>query len=269
MRVHLRGDTESGEFAKMLLDIGEGNIPEENGEILLNSSMGTVLNSLEELELRVFPDVSSIQHKSSKWLCERAILTSKNENAFSINESLLAKIPGEEVFYESVDSVLAEDEATNYPVEFLNSLNPPGLPHHTLKLKIGIPIMLLRNLNAPTLCNGTRLRVCTLERNVIGATVLTGCAAGQNVLIPRIPLMPSDYPFEFKRLQFPVKCCLAMTINKAQGQSFKIAGVDLRDPCFSHGQIYVAFSRVSRKDNLFILAPTGKTRNVVYKEALV
>jgi ATP-dependent DNA helicase PIF1 len=51
-------------------------------------------------------------------------------------------------------------------------------------------------------------------------------------------MIPSDLPFSFKRLQFPVKVSFAITINKAQGQTFKYVGIDLRTECFSHGQLY-------------------------------
>jgi ATP-dependent DNA helicase PIF1 len=80
--------------------------------------------------------------------------------------------------------------------------------------------------------------------NIIEATILTGGATGEDVFIPRIPLIPSDMPFDFKRLQYPVRLALAMTINKAQGQSLSVAGVNLESSCFSHGQLYVACSRV-------------------------
>src|SRR6201996_9581617 len=89
------------------------------------------------------------------------------------------------------------------------------------------------------------------------------------MFIPRIPLIPSEYPFEFKRLQFPLKVCFAMTINKSQGQSLKLAGIDLREDCFSHGQFYVACSRVSSPSSLVILASEGIISNVVYKEILI
>lgn len=124
--------------------------------------------------------------------------------------------------------------------------------------------MLLRNLNPPKLCNGTRLQVKVLHKNVIEAMIFTGKYEGETVFIPRIPLITLDYNFEFKRLQFPVKVCYAMTINKAQGQSLKMAGIDLRNDCFSHGQLYVACSRVSSPDSLVILRPMGKTKNVVH-----
>jgi len=48
---------------------------------------------------------------------------------------------------------------------------------------------------------------------------------------------------EFKRLQFPVRLAFTMSINKTQVQPFKVTGVDLTEPCFSHGQLYVVLSR--------------------------
>lgn len=75
-------------------------------------------------------------------------------------------------------------------------------------------------------------------------------------------------PFNFKRLQFPVRVAFAMTINKAQGQTLQVCGVNLEEPCFSHGQLYVASSRVGNPKNLIIYAPEGKTKNVVYLNVL-
>ena len=77
-------------------------------------------------------------------------------------------------------------DTCNYLTEVLNSLNPPGLPPHLLTLKEGCPIILLRNLDPPRLMNGTRLITKKLMKNVIVATILTGVAEGEEVLIPRI-----------------------------------------------------------------------------------
>ena len=107
-----------------------------------------------------------------------------------------------------------------------------------------------------------------LMPHVIDASILTGVGKKDRVFIPRIPIIPTKLPFQFKRLQFPVRLCFAMTINKAQGQTLRIAGLNLTSPCFSHGQLYVGCSRVGSPDNLFILAPNGKTTNIVYPEAL-
>jgi ATP-dependent DNA helicase PIF1 len=182
---------------------------------------------------------------------------------------VLSFIPTNVVKYYSIDKVLEEDEAVEYPVEFLNSVELSGLPSHELLLKVGIPVMLLRNLDPPTLCNGTRLCIKNLWPNVIEATVLTGCARGEHVFIPRIPLISDDLAFTFQRLQFPVRPAFAMTINKAQGQSLMVAGVNLENQCFSHGQLYVACSRVGNPNNLFIYCKEGKTKNIVYEQALL
>ncbi|UYV78032.1 hypothetical protein LAZ67_15003275 [Cordylochernes scorpioides] len=75
-------------------------------------------------------------------------------------------------------------------------------------------------------------------------------------------------PLHFKRLQFPIRVSFAMSINKAQGQSLKIAGIDLEQPCFSHGQLYVACSKVGSGRNLYVLALENKTSNFVYSSVL-
>ncbi|XP_057341623.1 ATP-dependent DNA helicase pif1-like [Microplitis mediator] len=247
---------------------GNGQISEVDGRISIPGNLGDIVDDLTTLTDKIYPDINKIGVNCSSWLKERAILTPTNDSANSINNFLLEKLSTNQMKYKSIDTVVEVDDAVHYPVEFLHTLNPPGIPSHNLNLKIGAPIMLLRNLNPPKLCNGTRLQVKHLHKNIIEATILTGKHEGEVVFIPRIPLVPSDYHFNFKRLQFPVRVCYAMTINKAQGQSLKLAGVDLRHDCFSHGQFYVACLRVSSLDNLIILQPEKKTKNIVYKEVL-
>src|SRR5579859_2691326 len=115
-------------------------------------------------------------------------------------------------------------------------------------------VILLRNLNQPNgLCNGTHLRVTLLARRVVQCEILAGKHASNMAIIPRIPLSPSstaDLPFEFRRTQFPLRLAFAMTINKAQGQTLKYVGLSLTEPVFTHGQLYVALSRVTDAANL-------------------
>ncbi|UYV75392.1 hypothetical protein LAZ67_13000113 [Cordylochernes scorpioides] len=88
-------------------------------------------------------------------------------------------------------------------------------------------VILIRNLDPPRLCNGTRLCITRMGTNVLQARILTGSFRGEEVLIPRIPIIPNDLPFKFRRLQFPVMVAFAMTINKSQGQTLQVVGVHL------------------------------------------
>lgn len=96
------------------------------------------------------------------WLCERAILTSTNDTAAEINKILLDSFQAESMEYKSVNSVKELDDAVNYLIEFLNLLNLLGFPPYLLTLEVCTPIMLLRNLCPPKLCNGIFLGVITL-----------------------------------------------------------------------------------------------------------
>ena len=103
-------------------------------------------------------DISG-NYKNPSWLSERAILAAKNKDVHELKNTIQLNIHGELVPYKSVDSVVEAEEAVNYPTDFLNSFDLPGMPPHVLKLKIGMPIIKLRNINQPKLCNGTCLSV--------------------------------------------------------------------------------------------------------------
>ena len=92
------------------------------------------------------------------------------------------------------------------------------------------------------------------------------------MLIPRITINPSDtnLPFTLKRHQFPIRPCFSMSTNKTQGQTLEFVGIYLPDHVFTHGQLYVAFSRVQYSSAIavYVNNKDSFTKNIVYKEIL-
>ncbi|XP_076889233.1 uncharacterized protein LOC143539929 [Bidens hawaiensis] len=159
--------------------------------------------------------------------------------------------------------------------DILNGIKASGLPNHKLVLKVGVPVMLPRNIDQKSgLCNGTRLKVVSLGKRIIQVEIISSSNIGDRHYIPRITLIPTDIKLHIKlqRRQYPLALCFAMTINKSQGQSLSRVGLYLKKPVFTHGQLYVALSRVTRRDGLKVLIldsdgnTSNETSNVVYKE---
>ncbi|XP_078430715.1 uncharacterized protein LOC144702539 [Wolffia australiana] len=135
-----------------------------------------------------------------------------------------------------------------YPTEFLNTIDDAKMPLHKLQLKISCIVILLQNLNTlQGLCNETRLQVDCFFPTMLQATIVSqGNFYDEVHLLPRIVLYPSQsrFPFRFKRLQFPVQLAFAMTINKSWGHTLDTVGLYQPNLLFTHGQLYVALSRM-------------------------
>ncbi|XP_066383634.1 uncharacterized protein [Miscanthus floridulus] len=143
------------QFAEWLLQVGEGTVPDSSPvdqgdaswikipEYLLLPPESRTLRSLISF---VYDDSDNFD--PAAYHCERAILAPTNEIAAGINSQMIANLTTEEMSYYSSDTI--DDDTSNratlealYPTEFLNTLQPSGLPDHRLRLKIGVPVMLL------------------------------------------------------------------------------------------------------------------------------
>ncbi|CAN1138452.1 ATP-dependent DNA helicase PIF1 [Linum perenne] len=236
-------------------------------------------NDLASIVNTVYPHFCA-SFMSQPYIKERAIVTPTNKLVSSINDHILSLVPGDARTYFSLDSIVPEGNAspnihTVYPIEFLNTLSFNGVPEHAITLKEKTPVMILRNINpALGLCNGTRVFITKLCQHVLKGVVIGGFSEGTLVAIPRIVLDVTGHrwPFTLRRRQFPVRTCYAMTINKSQGQTLDVVGLYLPTPVFSHGQLYVAVSRVRSVEGLHIMlgnssdADQTVTRNIVYDE---
>ena len=285
MRVRASGDPILEQFDKWTLDIGNGFSSEGFVEIPENMVTRIKANTKEDTHneersmkyfcQEVFPDICNNINKPG-WLEGRTILAPTNKEVDALNEVMQRWLPEGGTKFHSADTLENPEDVFRFNTEYLNTLRPNGFPQHVLCLKTGMPLMLLRNINPRQgLCNGTRLIYdkC-IDNKLLQCRIVE---TGRIVLIPRITFIPkmNEYPFEWQRRQFPVRTAFAITINKSQGQTLKYAGVWLRTQVFTHGQLYVACSRVSSPDNLkfALMAEPDQLKftadNIVYKEVLL
>ncbi|KAM3268721.1 ATP-dependent DNA helicase pif1-like [Capsicum chacoense] len=272
------------DFANWILVVGDGRIGSSvDGiekvpipkDLLINESIDPIFAIVES----TYPDFIS-RCNDIGYLQKRAILAPTLNMVESINQYMIFLNQNPEKSYLSSDKICGSDqtylalEHVHTP-EFLNTIKCSGVSNHAITLKVGVPVMLLRNIEqSEGLCNGTRLIVTRLGNQVTEAKVLSGQMVGQKVFIPRMTLTPSDarIPFKFQRRQFPITVSFAMTINKSRGESLSHVGLFLKKPVFTHGQLYVALTRVTSRKGLKILAYdedgqiTNEATNVVYRE---
>ena len=121
--------------------------------------------------------------------------------------------------------------------------------------------------------NVTRTVVTRLLWNSIFARVLHGPKKGQEVAITEVFTTHDTGAFQLERRQLPIRVAFARTINKAQELTLLRVGVHVEEDVFSHGQLYVAFSRCGDPDNLWVFGPHEHgavwIKNVVYREVLI
>ncbi|KEH21931.1 PIF1-like helicase [Medicago truncatula] len=187
-----------GDFRQILLVIPKGT----RQEVVLTLSTNMCLlhgSSSSDIQER---------KQFSEWVLggDGSVVDANDEDSdLNIPYDLLIQ-SSEEKTYLSCDSPLSTNSMASRPddihtPEFLNTINASGIPNHKLKLKVGVLIMLLRNLDPTTvLCNGTRLIITKMGRYVLEGKVITGSNIGDTVYIPRLSLTPYDtrIPFKFQ-----------------------------------------------------------------------
>ncbi|KAL7132194.1 hypothetical protein ABFS83_12G055800 [Erythranthe nasuta] len=141
MRLSSTSDGTNGDDNDGVMDI---EIPDD----LLIQSLGNHLASIAE---ETYPNLLA-NIMDSEYLQQRAILAPTNEIVEKVNDYMLSLVPEEEKVYLSFDSPCTANESVDshhdiHTLEFLNTITSSGLPNHELKLKRGVPVMLLRNID--------------------------------------------------------------------------------------------------------------------------
>ena len=162
---------DSARFAQWLLDVGHGK------ELPLNHSFTIPAHmklqgpeTAEALVSEIYPNLHLGSALQGGYFLERSILCARNTEVDGINAHVMNQFPGDSRIYSSIDKAVFQnrDQDEDYPIEYLNSLEIPGIPTSQLKLKIGVPLMLLRNIDpAQGLCNGTRMKLMEMNHKVL------------------------------------------------------------------------------------------------------
>ncbi|CAD0203435.1 unnamed protein product [Chrysodeixis includens] len=95
MRAQIGGSENTQEFSDLLLEIGNGMYPQEQGKIVLNEKLCNIVSSMRDLISSVYGNTTQIPTCENSWLCERAILTPRNDQAATINAEILSYVSGD------------------------------------------------------------------------------------------------------------------------------------------------------------------------------
>lgn len=196
----------------------------------------------------------------------KIILTLTNVTEKTMNRQCLNTMNGYSYVFDSMDNVrkLRYNEPSKqfHSLNYFNPILPNDFPAAQIDLKLGAPIVLKRWHK--DLQPGTRLVVMQcLGNRAIRAMVVSGPMMNQTREISRMKhvVRLNNQNLEFRRYQLPVSLCFAMTVHKAQGLNFTNVGLALSQPVFSHGQLYMAVSRVTDLEQMKIHVYNSKKQN--------
>jgi ATP-dependent exoDNAse (exonuclease V) alpha subunit len=235
--IHRQAD---GEFRSVLNALREGRMDPEMGRMLNERGM----REPDEPEL--------------------ITLTTTNASVTKINSIALERLEGKaKIAHADIEGDFGSTSA--YPAD------------EQLVLKPGARVMFLRNdtggPDGPRFVNGTIGTVTkitdTVTVDVDGEGVLVEPVTWEKIRYeysPATKTISHDVVAEFT--QFPLRLAWAVTIHKAQGKTLDAAVIDLGQRAFAPGQTYVAFSRLTSLDGLYLKRPLSPSDIIVDQDVL-
>ena len=201
------------------------------------------------------------------------ILALTLDTCAEINRRCFAKLPGETSERPAADQYVDCSDRDAFPPDYVQSLAMHGAPPWMLQFKPGAKYMCIRNLDPERgIINGTMMKLLSVGRNLIQVQILTGKSAGSCDILTRcvftITPEASGLPFTILRSQFPIIPAYCLSVHKAQGQTLDTVGVVFESDPFTHGQLYVALSRVGGWEKVYTCYQGDNILNVVLRHLL-
>lgn len=279
-------------YADMLIDVSN-NHDSKFCQVVETNSVDTCTLGLPLLNYFIEDD----HDEAVEWLYPEGnldfsatVLCSTNESVDMWNAVAQSFNVNEEHVLRSKDTFSEVDDVNGHiqkmiSTSLLNGFKKSGVPNHELTLKVGDICLITRSITCLELANNSRVQIVSIRIHSIEVKTMGEDTAARTIRLPRIPFkfrLPYGASYQLTRMQFPLRLAYAMTYNKCQSQTLVKVLLDITNPPFSHGQLYVALSRVRdstkiamyvRDDQLTtsIDAKTGympTIENIAYQEVL-
>jgi ATP-dependent DNA helicase PIF1 len=164
------------DFAKWQLDVGKRMHTDNDSNVLLPPSFHCRENTVASLIETIYPGVTR-PNLSAVYFAEWTILCYLNEDVDKMNHKVLQEFPGQSQVLYSADSIPTSELSGE---DDSNEINCSRMPLAKLEIKIGDPIMVLKNLDAAhRLCNRSRGILTRCRNRVLEVELITGSHAGQ------------------------------------------------------------------------------------------
>lgn len=184
------------------------------------------------------------------------IVTAYKREAQRINDDRLSQLPGEQREFKA--TVSGPYYAGETGLQHIETFHVP----QCLKLKIGARVMICKNGPENRYVNGSIGRVYSFGQDSISVRLDKGDLVDlkkekwdqQEYVLNHNDQLELNTIGTFE--QYPLKLAYAITIHKAQGQTWENVYIDLgQQGAFAEGQVYVALSRVKTFEGVRLRTP--------------